>query len=86
MCIRDSYNAVSPNPSTFLKLQELTSKLSQKSLLNFNIPKSLVIIPFKLIGILDFYYDVIASDKNVSANKIVKSGYHFNYPSLEKIK
>lgn len=80
------YNAVSPNPSTFLKLQELASKLSHKSLLNFNIPKSLVIIPFKLIGILDFYYDVIASDKNVSANKIVKSGYHFNYPSLEKIK
>ena len=80
------YNAVSPNPSTFLKLQKLVSKLSHKSLFNFNIPKSLVMIPFKLIGILDFYYDVIASDKNVSASKIVNSGYHFNYPSLEKIK
>ena len=57
-----------------------------KPLLIFSIPKSLVIIPFKLIGILDFYYDVIASDKNVSAKKIVNSGYHFNYPSLEKIK
>ena len=84
--LEGTYNAVSPNPSTFLELQELASKLSYKPLLNFSIPKSLLIIPFKLIGILDFYYDVIASDKNVSANKIVKSGYHFNYPSLEKIK
>ena len=84
--LEGTYNAVSPNPSTFLEFQELASKLSYKPLLNFSIPKSLLIIPFKLIGILDFYYDVIASDKNVSANKIVKSGYHFNYPSLEKIK
>ncbi len=80
------YNAVSPNPSTFLKLQELVSKLSHRSIFNFNIPKSVVIIPFKLIGILDFYFDVIASDKNISSKKIVNSGYDFNYPSLEKIK
>ena len=80
------YNAVSPNPSTFLKLQELVWKLSHRSIFNFNIPKSVVIIPFKLIGILDFYFDVIASDKNISSKKIVNSGYDFNYPSLEKIK
>ena len=84
--LEGTYNAVSPNPSTFLELQELASKLSYKPLLNFSIPKSLLIVPFKLIGILDFYYDVIASDKNVSASKIVNSGYHFNYPSMEKIK
>ena len=84
--LEGTYNAVSPNPSTFLELQELASKLSYKPLLKFSIPKRLLIIPFKLIGVLDFYYDVIASDKNVSASKIVKSGYHFNYPTLGKIK
>jgi len=84
--LEGTYNAVSPNPSTFLEFQELASKLSYKPLLNFSIPKSLLIIPFKLIGVLDFYYDIIASDKNVSASKIVKSGYHFNYPTLGKIK
>jgi len=80
------YNAVSPNPSTFLELKELASRMSSMPILNFNIPKTLVTIPFKILGIQDFYSDIIASDKNVSANKILKSGYNFVHSSLKKIR
>ena len=79
-------NGVSPNPSTFKELQDFVIRNNKKPFLNLNLPKYLFIIPFSIIGINDFYYDIIASNKKVSSKKIEDYRYDFKYPSLEKIK
>ena len=79
-------NGVSPNPSTFKQIQNLVIKNNNKPILNFNLPKYFFTVPFSLIGIIDFYHDIIASNKKVSSKKIQDFGYDFKFPSLEKIK
>ena len=42
--------------------------------IGFNLSKYLFTLPFKILNILDFYHDMIASNKKVSSNKIQKLG------------
>ena len=80
------FNAVSPNPVSFNKLQDFVSIRYKKPFINFNLSKYLFTLPFKILNILDFYYDMIASNKKVSSNKIQKLGFKFVYKSLENLK
>ena len=81
-----TFNAVSPNPVSFNRLQDFVSSRYNKPFLKFNLTKHLFTIPFKILNILDFYDDMIASNKKVSSNKIQKLGFKFFYKSLENIK
>lgn len=80
------FNAVSPNPVSFNKLQDFVSIRYKKPFIKFNLSKYLFTLPFKILNILDFYHDMIASNKKVSSNKIQKRGFKFVYKSLENLK
>ena len=79
-------NGVAPNPVTFKKLQNYISSNYKKPLLSLNFPKCLFTTTLSLLGMSDFYFDMIGSDKRVSSKKIQDLGYKFIYPSLDKLK
>ena len=79
-------NGVAPNPVTFKKLQSNISSNYKKPLLSLNFPKCLFTITLSLLGMSDFYFDMIGSNKRVSSKKIQNLGYKFVYPSLDKLK
>jgi len=79
-------NGVSPNPVTFKKLQSNISSNYKKPFLSLNFSKSLFTTILSLLGMSDFYFDMIGSNKRVSSKKIQNLGYKFVYPSLDKLK
>ena len=79
-------NGVAPNPVTFKQLQNYISSNYKKPLLSLNFPKCLFTTTLSLLGMSDFYFDMIGSDKRVSSKKIQDLGYKFVYPSLDKLK
>ena len=79
-------NGVAPNPVSFKELQNNISSNYKKPFLSLNFPKSFLTIPLSLLGLSDFYNDVIGSNKRVSSKKIQDLGYKFIYPSLDKLK
>ena len=84
--IEGTFNAVSPNPVKFKELQNFVNNRFNKPLIKFNVPKILFIIAFSILRIKDFYYDIIASNKNVSSKKIQDYGYKFIFNKLKNIK
>jgi len=79
-------NGVAPNPVTFKKLQSNISSNYKKPFLSLNFSKSLFTTILSLLGMSDFYFDMIGSNKRVSSKKIQNLGYKFVYPSLDKLK
>lgn len=84
--IEGTFNAVSPNPVKFKELQNFVNNRFNKPLIKFNVPKILFITAFSILRIKDFYYDIIASNKNVSSKKIQDFGYKFIFNKLKNIK
>ena len=79
-------NAVAPNPLTFNELQKFISSHYKRPIISLNLPKFLFTTPLSLLGMLDFYNDIIASNKKVSSKKIMENGYKFIYSSISQIK
>ena len=79
-------NAVAPNPLTFNELQKFISSHYRRPIISLNLPKFLFTTPLSLLGMLDFYHDIIASNKKVSSKKIMENGYKFIYSSISQIK
>ena len=79
------FNLVSPNPSLNSQLQSKVISLNKKPLISFSTPSYLAIIPFKILGISDFFYEIILNNKRVYPRKLLKNGYVFKFDKLKKI-
>lgn len=71
------YNAVSPNPVTNKKLVQLLAQFTESTLWLPNVPA------FVLKLVLGEMSSVVLESQLVSAEKIMDSGYHFQYVNLE---
>ena len=78
-------NAVSPKTYNFKEILKFISNINKKPLLIINLPGFIPQFFFKILGLSDFYYDIIISNKNVSSKKIQDLGYKFIHPSLTTI-
>jgi len=78
-------NAVSPKTYNFKEILKFISNINKKPLLVINLPGFIPQFFFKILGLSDFYYDIIISNKNVSSKKIQDLGYKFIHPSLTTI-
>ena len=78
-------NAVSPKTYNFKEILKFISDINKKPLLVINLPGFIPQFFFKILGLSDFYYDIIISNKNVSSKKIQDLGYKFIHPSLNTI-
>ena len=78
-------NAVSPKTYNFKEILKFISDINKKPLLVINLPGFIPQFFFKILGLSDFYYDIIISNKNVSSKKIQDLGYKFIHPSLTTI-
>ena len=79
------FNLVSPNPSLNSELQLKVSSLNKKPLISFSTPSYLAIIPFKILGISDFYREIILNNKKVYPKKLLENGFVFKFENLKKI-
>ena len=70
------YNAVAPNPVTNAELTKTIAKTLHKPLFLPNIPQFLMQLILGEMAILLF------SSKNCSANKILKQGFQFQFPTI----
>ncbi len=78
-------NAVSPKTYNFKKILKFISNINKKPLININLPGFIPQFFFKILGLSDFYHDIIISNKNISSKKIQDLGYNFIHPSLTTI-
>lgn len=72
------YNAVAPYPVTNSMLMKTIAAVLQRPYFMPNVPK------FLLEAILGEMHILLVSSQNVSARKIIGTGYQFKYLSLEK--
>ena len=59
--------------------------LNKKPLISFSTPSYLAIIPFKILGISDFYREIILNNKKVYPKKLLENGFVFKFENLKKI-
>ena len=78
-------NAVSPKTYNFKEILKFVSNINKKPLLVINLPGFIPQFFFRILGLSDFYYDIIVSNKNISSKKIQDLGYKFIYTSLNSI-
>jgi uncharacterized protein (TIGR01777 family) len=71
------YNAVSPNPVSNAVLTKAIAKALHKWLFLPNIPRFMMDV---LLGEMDY---LLFSSKNLSADKIQKEGFVFQYPNID---
>ena len=79
------YNATSPNFSTNLELTDKIENLRKKYLINISTPSLFASIPFKILGIGDFFKEVVMFNSKVIPKKLVDKGFVFKFESLKKI-
>jgi uncharacterized protein (TIGR01777 family) len=72
------YNAVTPNPISNQRLTQVIAKTLKKPLFLPNIPKFVMQL---LLGEMSY---LLFSSKNLSAQKIIKAGFQFQFPEVEK--
>lgn len=72
------YNAVAPNPVSNEMLTKTIAKLLNKPLFMPNIPE------FVMSLLLGEMHELLFTDKNISAQKALDSGFTFQYPTAEK--
>jgi uncharacterized protein (TIGR01777 family) len=72
------YNAVTPNPVSNQQLTKVIAKTLKKPLLLPNIPKFVMQL---MLGEMSY---LLFSSKNLSAQKILKTGFRFQFPEIEK--
>ena len=79
------YNATSPHFSTNLELTDKIEKLGKKYLINISTPSLFASIPFKILGIGDFFNEVVMFNSKVIPKKLLDKGFVFKFESLKKI-
>lgn len=79
------YNATSPNFSTNLELTDKIEKLRKKYLINISTPSLFASLPFKILGIGDFFNEVVMFNSKVIPKKLLDKGFVFKFESLKKI-
>ena len=79
------FNLVSPDPSLNSQLQSKVISLNKKPLISFSTPSYLAIIPFKILGISDFFNEIILNNKKVYPKKLLENGFVFKFDNLKKI-
>lgn len=79
------YNATSPHFSTNLELTDKIEKLGKKYLINISTPSLFASIPFKILGIGDFFKEVVMFNSKVIPKKLLDKGFVFKFESLKKI-
>jgi len=78
-------NLVSPNPCTNQDISLKIIKLYKKPFFSFSIPSFIAKIPFQLIGIPDFFNEIIMNNQKVFPKKLIESGFVFKFENLKKI-
>ena len=78
-------NLVSPNPCTNYDISLKIIKLNKQPFFSFSIPSSLAIVPFKLMGITQFFNEIIMNNQKVFPKKLIDSGFVFKFENLKKI-
>ncbi len=76
--LKGSYNAVSPNPVNNKTFSKVLAKVLNRPFFLPNVPA------FILKIILGEMSTVVLNSNKVSANKILKEGFHFKYENLEE--
>ena len=79
------YNATSPHFSTNLELTDKIEKLGKKYLINITTPSLFASIPFKILGMGDFFNEVVMFNSKVIPKKLLDKGFVFKFESLKKI-
>ncbi len=79
------YNATSPSFSTNMELTNKIEKLRKIYLINISIPSFFASIPFKILGIGDFFKEVVMFNSKVIPKKLLDKGFVFKFESLKKI-
>ena len=79
------YNATSPIFSTNMELTNKIEKLRKIYLINISIPSFFASIPFKILGIGDFFKEVVMFNSKVIPKKLLDKGFVFKFESLKKI-
>lgn len=72
------YNAVAPQPITNVALIKTIATILEKPLFMPNIPK------FVMKLILGEMHELLYTNKNLSAQKVINQGFKFKYPTAEK--
>lgn len=78
-------NLVSPNPCTNYDISLKIIKLNKQPFFSFSIPSSLAIVPFKLMGVTQFFNEIIMNNQKVFPKKLIDSGFVFKFENLKKI-
>ena len=78
-------NLVSPNPSTNHDISLKIIKLNKQPFFSFSIPSFLARAPFKLMGITQFFNEIIMNNQKVFPKKLIDSGFVFKFENLKKI-
>lgn len=71
------YNAVAPNPVMYKSMSEAISKSLQKPNIPISVPEFMV----KLL--LGEQAEMVLSDANCSAEKIIQTGFNFQFPAIQ---
>ena len=72
------YNAVSPNPISNENLTKALANILHKPLFLPNIPR------FVMRLMLGEMHELLFTNKNISAKKVIESGFQFQFPTIEK--
>lgn len=78
-------NLVSPNPCTNYDISLKIIKLNKQPFFSFSIPSFLARVPFKLMGITQFFNEIIMNNQKVFPKKLIDSGFVFKFENLKKI-
>ena len=78
-------NLVSPNPCSNYDISLKIIKLNKQPFFSFSIPSLLARAPFKLMGITQFFNEIIMNNQKVFPKKLIDSGFVFKFDNLKKI-
>lgn len=73
-----AYNAVAPNHLTYKDLIIQTGKVIGKPLFNMNVPSFMIKLIFGEMSA------ILLKGSRISSHKLIKEGYEFKYPEIEK--
>jgi NAD dependent epimerase/dehydratase family enzyme len=68
-----------------MELTNKIEKLRKIYLINISIPSFFASIPFKILGIGDFFKEVVMFNSKVIPKKLLDKGFVFKFESLKKI-